>query len=910
MTTSTDSPEEPKQTPASGPLETAVRRYRVRARSLIICCLLAVVLTAGSFQVARLVLMRSFAELEADATRQGVERARRALETDLATLDSSVVRGAEWDEMYEAMSPRPDAARVAAKFSAQLLASINVDVLWIRDAGGRTVYTAKLDAAHGKLAELAPDELAQLAREAARINATAGEAPLARLLPMPGGALAFAAAPILRTDRSGPSAGTLLIGRYLGRSTAARAAKSSQLPIALTLASGPAVLRLPEQVRRWLASAPQAAAPLLRLTDGEMLNGYALLRDVAGQPLVVLSTGVHRDGLRIDRTGTAIIVAITCGFGGLVFGLLLLVGRFSRARALTERRYRSVGRQLEECILLADAASGIIVEANPAAARALGFEGPELVGKPLEILSRGLKQTRLARLRERLAGRSRVLTLACRDGRSFPAEVTFSWIRLDAEELVCVVARDITARRRLERQRRAHRRHLIRLAHRDSLTGLPNRLYLKSRLPKLVVEAQREGSQLALLYVDLDHFKDVNDSLGHSCGDRLLVAIAKRLRGCISAGDLVVRMSGDEFIVIALGLPAASAVDYIARRIQEALSAPIEIEGVRLSIISSIGISVCPTDGTNLEQLLKHADIALYRAKSRGRGNHQFFTGDMQTELSDRLELEHALRRAIDGGQLFLEYQPSFDLDSGAPAGFEALVRWNHPHLGIVPPGRFIPIAEQGSLILELGLWVLRQVCRQLADWHREGLPLLPVSINVTPRQFELGRLVDTVAGLTREFDIDANLLHFEITESAAMQHSEQHLGALQALRQLGSRILIDDFGTGYSSLSYLKHLPIDTLKIDRAFVRDMATDSNDAAIVSAIIGIARSLGLHTVAEGVETQQQLECLRKLGCKTAQGFYFSRPLSAPASRMLLEKLGTRRRGIDTARLAVLRGGARE
>lgn len=908
MTTSTARAAGPKQSAADGATSPAVRPYRVRARSLTLCCLLAVVLTASSFQIARLILTRSFAELEADATRQGVERARRALETDLATLDSAAARGAEWDEMYAAMTPRPEAKRVAAKFSAQLLEGIDADLLWIRDAEGQTVFAAKLDPAHaGRLAELSADELGQLVREAARIDAAAGEAPLSRLLEMPQGALAFAVAPILRTDRSGPRAGTLLVGRYLGGRTAARASKSSQLPIALTLASGAAMLRLPEEVRRWLASSPQAAEPLLRLTDGEMLNGYTLLRDVTGQPLVVLSMGVHRDAMRIDRIGTAIIVGVTGGFGCIVLALLLLVGRFSRARALTERRYRSVGRQLEECILLADADNGAIVEANPAAARTLGFEVSELIGVPLERLSAGLAHARLARMRERLAGRSRVITLKRSDGRAFPAEVTFSWIRLDAEELVCVVARDITARRRLERQRRAHRRRLIRLAHRDSLTGLPNRLYLKSRLPKLVADAQRDGSKLALLYVDLDHFKDVNDSLGHSCGDRLLVAIAKRLRGCIAADDLVVRMSGDEFIVVAQGLPAASAVDYIARRIQEEVSAPIDIEGVRLSIVSSIGISVCPSDGTNLEQLLKHADIALYRAKSRGRGNHQFFTGDMQAELSDRLELEHALRRAIDGGQLFLEYQPSFDLDTGGPAGFEALVRWNHPHLGIVPPARFIPIAEQGNLILELGLWVLRQVCRQLADWHVAGLPLLPVSINVTPRQFEHGRLVDTVAGLTREFDIDANLLHFEITESAAMQHSEQHLGALQALRQLGSRILIDDFGTGYSSLSYLKHLPIDTLKIDRAFVRDMATDSNDAAIVSAIIGIARSLGLHTVAEGVETQQQVECLRKLGCKTAQGFYFSRPLPAPAARVLLEKLAARRRGIDTARLAVLRGG---
>ncbi|MGH8217959.1 MAG: CHASE4 domain-containing protein, partial [Steroidobacteraceae bacterium] len=474
----------------------------MRARSIILCSLLAVILAAGTFQVARLVLAHSFAAMEADATRQGVDRARRALETRLAALDTAAVRGAEWDEMYAAMSPRPDPERVAARLPAQLLKSIDVDVLWIRDTEGRTVYAAKLDAAQpGRLAELAPDELAQLAREASRIDAAAGASPLARLIGLPRGALAFAVKAILRTDRSGPPVGTLLVGRYLGRQTAERAAKSSQLPIALTLASGPAMLRLPEEVRRWLASAPQAAAPLLRLTVGDMLNGYALLRDVAGQPLVVLSTGVHRDALPIDRAGMAIIIGITGCFGGIVFGLLLLIGRFSRARTLTERRYRSVGGQLEECILLADAGSGSIVEANPAAARALGFEVAELIGVPLESLSNGLAHARLTRLRERLAGGSRVLTLNGRDGRSFPAEVTFSWIRLDAEELVCVVGRDITARRRLERQRRAHRRRLIRLAHRDSLTGLPNRLYLKTRLPKLVADAQRNGSKLALLYV-------------------------------------------------------------------------------------------------------------------------------------------------------------------------------------------------------------------------------------------------------------------------------------------------------------------------------------------------------------------------------------------------------------------------
>ncbi|MGH8259074.1 MAG: diguanylate cyclase domain-containing protein, partial [Steroidobacteraceae bacterium] len=325
---------------------------------------------------------------------------------------------------------------------------------------------------------------------------------------MPRGAIAFAVAPVLETDGSGTRAGTLLLGRYLGRGVAAAAAKASQLPIALTPVTGEAVLRLPEPVRRWLASSPQAAAPVLRLADARMLNGYALLRDLTGTPLIVLSTGVERDALKVGReTGTIVIVAVVGGFGCIVFALLLLVSRFSRARTLIERRYRSVGRQLDECILIADAASGSIVEANPAAARALGFEVDELTGVRLDSLCRGLAPARLARLRTHLTGRSRVLMLSGRGGHAFPAEITLSWIRLDAQELVCLVARDITARRRLERQRRAHRRRLIRLAHRDSLTGLPNRLYLRSRLPKLVSDAQREGSQLALLYIDLDHFK-------------------------------------------------------------------------------------------------------------------------------------------------------------------------------------------------------------------------------------------------------------------------------------------------------------------------------------------------------------------------------------------------------------------
>jgi len=470
--------------------------------------------------------------------------------------------------------------------------------------------------------------------------------------------------------------------------------------------------------------------------------------------------------------------------------------------------------------------------------------------------------------------------------------------------LLSIINRSWRTRDAIKRQRREDQRQLSKLAQRDPLTGLPNRAYVQRRLPRLMARAERSKSMLALLYIDLDHFKNVNDSLGHGAGDRFLAATAQRLRASVANHDLVARMGGDEFVVVAGDLPDIHAVESMARRIQKTLSAPLDVDGVSLSVAPSIGISLCPDDGVDPEQLLKHADIALYQAKDGGRATHQFFAAEMNARLREKLGMERALRQALQAQELFIEYQPSFDLTTLRPISFEALLRWRTAD-GLIPPTRFIPLAEQSELIVEIGDWVLRRVCQQLAEWQEQRVPLLPVSINLSVRQFERSRIAENVTALTREYGVDANLLHFEITEGTAMQNSGQHLAALQALRKLGSRILIDDFGTGYSSLSYLKHLPIDTLKIDRAFVREMDIDSNDVAIVGAIIGIARSLGLHLVAEGVESADQLNCLREMGCEAAQGYYFSPPTSPEKCRVLLEKLRMQRSPLETQKLLVLR-----
>ena len=471
--------------------------------------------------------------------------------------------------------------------------------------------------------------------------------------------------------------------------------------------------------------------------------------------------------------------------------------------------------------------------------------------------------------------------------------------------LLTIVNRGWRTRAVAQRQSLDQQRQFSRLARRDVLTGLPNRVYLQKLLPRLIKRAARDRSRLALLYIDLDHFKNVNDSLGHAAGDKLLMAIAHRLRAAVSTHDVVVRMGADEFVIVANTLPNAQVVNSIADRIRRALVVPLDLDGVTMFASPSIGISVYPEDGVDAEQLLKHADIALNHAKDRGRGNHQFYTPEMNARLRERFGLERALRQALERNELSIEYQPSFDLQTLRPVSLEALLRWRMADGTYVPPSRFIPIAEQSGLIVDIGEWVLRTVCLQLSEWQRQHVPLLPVSVNISVQQFEHTQLANVVAVLADELGIDASLLHFEITESAAMQNSQQHLGSLQALRNLGSRILIDDFGTGYSSLSYLKHLPIDTLKIDRAFVRDMAVDANDAAIVRAIVGVAKSLGLQLVAEGIETAEQLECLRKLDCECGQGFYFSPPVSAESCRAMLWQLrGPPRAVADSPKLRAL------
>jgi diguanylate cyclase (GGDEF)-like protein/PAS domain S-box-containing protein len=435
-----------------------------------------------------------------------------------------------------------------------------------------------------------------------------------------------------------------------------------------------------------------------------------------------------------------------------------------------------------------------------------------------------------------------------------------------------MVFHDVTTARALS-CRMAH------LAHHDGLTDLPNRVLLDDRLKQAIALASRRKRQLALLFLDIDRFKHINDSLGHAVGDRLLQSVGHRLVSCVRSSDTVSRQGGDEFVILMPDISHSEDAAICGEKIRQAISAPHSIDQHDLHITGSIGIATYPDDGVESETLLQHADFAMYQAKENGRNNVQYFKTEMNTRAVERHSLEGDLREALQRHEFELHYQPKIDLKTGAMIGVEALIRWRHPQRGLVPPVQFIPIAEECGLIVEIGRWVLREGCRQAGAWQDAGLPPIRLAVNISAVELRAKDFVAGVRAILTDTGLDPQCLEFELTETSLMEASGSTAAVLQALKDVGLRIALDDFGTGYSSLSFLRRFPIDTVKIDRSFVRDMTTDADDASIVRAVIGMGESLHLHVVAEGVETREQLAFLRLHDCPGGQGFYFGRPVVA-------------------------------
>lgn len=546
-------------------------------------------------------------------------------------------------------------------------------------------------------------------------------------------------------------------------------------------------------------------------------------------------------------------------------------------------------------LLLCDAA-GRVHLCSPYAALMLATTPEQVCGEPIERWITPLIDFSRAATDPLLAAGQWETQAMRADGTEFPVELTVSDGEIDGHWRTVLIVRDITDRRLTQAR-------LSELANIDSLTGLPNRALFRDRLAQAMARARRGGGSMALMFLDLDNFKVINDTLGHGIGDELLREVAERLRSCLrevdslawaqdsEAGEealTVSRLGGDEFTVIAENLGSAEVAMMVARRILNALEQPVMLFEHELHVGASIGIALYPAEDTDLDSLVRHADSAMYRAKAMGRGTYAFYSDELTVEVTERLQLEWKLRGALERGEFALCYQPKARLDNGRITGVEALLRWYPPGKGAVQPERFIRVLEDSGLILAVGAWVLRTACLELAALRREGFGALTLAVNLSARQFRQPQLSRFIADALAESGLRGQDLEIELTERLLVEDNDTTRSVLAALAEMGVRVAMDDFGTGQSSLSYLKRFDIDTLKIDGSFVADLPDDPEDRAIATAIVAMGHSLQMEVVAEGVETEAQAECLRAMGCDLMQGFLLSRPLTPVALRSWLLK----------------------
>ncbi|HWG68596.1 MAG TPA: EAL domain-containing protein [Steroidobacteraceae bacterium] len=571
--------------------------------------------------------------------------------------------------------------------------------------------------------------------------------------------------------------------------------------------------------------------------------------------------------------------------------LVMVVGwvafrRYVRHQKSVDARYKALIDQANDGIVIVDAQTHELLYANPAFLGPLGYTDAEAQALTLQdIFADGAAtpENVLARLRDTSSQMAMNLQQRCKNGTFIDIEVRCNALDVDGREVLAYVAHDVSLRKKVEQQLIENQSRLDRMAHHDQLTGLPNRHYLTAFLPEAIAEARAAGTMLGVVFLDLDRFKHINDTRGHETGDKLLQEVADRLRAVVRDADVVIRMGGDEFVVVFRNVKSHDEVTLGAGRIIETLNQPIVIDRHPLQTTGSVGVSLFPRDGSNMVELLKHSDTAMYQAKDRGRNNVQIFSPVMNRKLKHRVAVEASLREALRLKQLDVHYQPFINLQTRKVVGLEALIRWRHPTQGMVPADQFIPVAEETGLIVPIGNFVLHRTLQNMSAWRKAGVPLVPVSLNIAPAQLQRGELQSTIATLLKSHAIRPEMLQLEMTERAVFDSQapagESRQDSMARLRDMGIKIAIDDFGTGYSSLSYLKHWHVDTLKIDRSFVRDLVTDSSDLAIVSAIIAIARHLNIQVIAEGIEAYQQAEILRRLGCAVGQGFLFAQPMPA-------------------------------
>jgi diguanylate cyclase (GGDEF)-like protein/PAS domain S-box-containing protein len=651
-------------------------------------------------------------------------------------------------------------------------------------------------------------------------------------------------------------------------------------------------------LQRLAAAGPRPVAVLvdLFLPDSSGLDTFARLLRAAPQiPILILTDAQHEDVARVAvRQG-----AHDCFLNDRLENLLLpkalrtIVERAERAAALYEEqdRARAALDSIGDAVISTDLQTRVTY-LNAVAERMTGWARQKALGRPVEEVFEAVAGATGEQVRKAMemamhdatpVGLTPAYSTAHGGALEAPFEDSAAPIHGRQGEVIgaVVVFRDMGTARALSNR-------MFYLAQHDSLTDLPNRVLLNDRLDHAICLAHRRRRKMAVLFLDVDRFKHVNDTLGHEIGDQLLQSVARRLLNCVRRSDTVSRQGGDEFVILLSEIAQAQDAAVSAEKMLQALAAPHRIGQHELRITGSIGIVVYPDDGTEAHVLLKHADFAMYHAKDQGRNNYQFFAPDLNVRALERQVLEGGLRRAIDRQELVLHYQPKIDLENGAIVGAEAFVRWRHPERGLILPSQFVPIAEVCGSIIPIGRWVMREACRQARAWQLAGIGPARIAINVSAPELRDHDFVFWVGSILAETGLAPCDLEIELREAVLIQDAQFALEVLSRLKELHVQLALDDFGTGYSSLSHLKQFPIDILKIDQSFVRELTTDSDASSIVGAVIGMGKNLGMQVVAEGVESREQLNCLQELSCPQGQGYYLSEPLTASEFTRLLRR----------------------
>lgn len=823
---------------------------KLRNKVLITIGLAWILFLSLTYIGSRVFLIQSFLALEQDRADRDLARVDQALDQINYSLYTFTSDWAHWNDLYSFMQGKnPGFVPNNLNMTAYVNSHINFMTYW--DKKGMLVLGTAVDTDNQKLIAFPPGLEKYLYPGSALLDRKDVNIDLRGYILTSHGIMLVAACAITDGDKQLPPLGAMINGRYLDPTLLAKIEETTRVALKLFL---------PNQIEKsdhlkdaFKVISDNKNGHYSIPINNELLNGFTIIKDVNKKPIgmfqMTTPRAIYLTGVEAINYYLMTFVALAIIFSVLMLWLLrvLIIKRLERldadvadisAKNAINQRVDAGG---------SDELSSVSIEIN----------------HMLDIIQASHEQ-----LEQRVQERTQ--------------ELQKTNIQLQQE---------ITERKSVERELIIHKEHLVRLAHYDNLTSLPNRVFFNEILNKAINHAKRHEKILAILFIDLDRFKNINDALGHPTGDLVLKEMGNRFAGLLRAGDILARLGGDEFIILLNDIGHPKFAGPVAEKILQACAQPVKIDTHEFYITASIGICVYPNDGQSLENLQKYADMAMYKAKRSGGNIYQYYTLEMDIAAHEHIKLEAELRKAIQNNEFVLHYQPQLNLKDGTIKRVEALIRWEHPELGMISPAKFIPLAEETGLILPIGEWALREACRTGKAWQNEGFDPITIAVNISPKQFRHQDVAQVVTDALKDTGLQAKYLEVEITETAVMDNVDVAIERLNSINAMGVRISVDDFGTGYTSISYLKQFPVSVLKIDQHFIKGIPTNQNDLAITSAVIALGHNLGLEVVAEGVETDEQMQYLADHNCDFIQGYFLSRPLPANKITLQFTKLGT-------------------